>query len=159
MAPLEWPPLKSRTILAPHVALQLVDRRRLWPPDDVQRNGLVRVAPQAFDFKIAKAGIDRVTQRGRWLRRPLKAEHAFVPGLAGQAVGFLASVCGLFCGGTNRCAVDAFSRLGRHAFSSKGIVHREANCGLLVFSWGQNLLYMVARAPALAQSDRSAEEP
>ena len=42
-----------RAILAAHVALQLVDRRRLRPPDDVQGDGLMRVAAETFHFEIA----------------------------------------------------------------------------------------------------------
>jgi hypothetical protein len=42
----------------------------------------MRVAAKAFDFKVAKPGINRGAQRGRWLRQTLKAEHALVPRLA-----------------------------------------------------------------------------
>jgi hypothetical protein len=59
-------------------------------PADVERDRLMRAAAKAFHFQIAVLGIERVTQRGRWLRRTLKAEHSFVPRLAGQPVGVLA---------------------------------------------------------------------
>ena len=54
----------------------------------------MRVAAQALHFKIAKPGVDRVAQRGRWLRRPLKAEHALVPSLTREPIGFLAGLLG-----------------------------------------------------------------
>jgi hypothetical protein len=41
--------------LAAHIALQLMDGRRLRPPHGIQRDGLMRVAAQAFDFEIATA--------------------------------------------------------------------------------------------------------
>ena len=50
---------------AAHVAFQLMDRRCLRSPHDVEGNGLVRVAAKAFHFEIAKPGVDRVTQRRR----------------------------------------------------------------------------------------------
>jgi len=67
-----------------------MDRRCLRSPHDVEGNCLVDVAAKAFHFEIAKPGVDRITQRGRWLRRTLKAEHALVPRLAGEPVGLLA---------------------------------------------------------------------
>jgi hypothetical protein len=53
-----------RAILAPHVALQLMDRRHLRSPHDVEGNGLMRVAAKAADFKVAIARIERVAERG-----------------------------------------------------------------------------------------------
>jgi hypothetical protein len=79
-----------RAILAAHAALQLMDRRRLRSSHDVQGDGLMRVAAEAFHFEIAKPGVDRVAQHRRWLRRTLKAEHALVPRLDGEPIGFLA---------------------------------------------------------------------
>src|SRR6476660_9313212 len=73
---------------AAHVACQLMDRRRLRSPHDVEGNGLMRVAAKAFHFEIAKPGVDRVAQRRRWLSRTLKAEHALVPRLDSEPVGF-----------------------------------------------------------------------
>ena len=87
MAPLERIAPRLRTVLAPHVAFEFMDRRCLRSPHDVEGNGLMRVAAKAFHFEIAKPGVDRVTQRRRWLRRTLKAEHALIPRLAGQTVG------------------------------------------------------------------------
>ena len=67
-----------------------MDRRCLRSPHDVEGNGLVGVAAQATDFEIEITGVDRVTQRGRWLCRSLKTEHALVPRLDGEPIGFLA---------------------------------------------------------------------
>jgi hypothetical protein len=55
-----------------------MDGSCLRPAHDVEGNTLMRVAAQAFHLEIAKPGIDRIAQRGRWLRRTLKAEHALV---------------------------------------------------------------------------------
>src|SRR6476660_3449463 len=41
-------------LAAAHVALQLMDRRRLRSPHDVERDGLVRVAAKAFHFEITE---------------------------------------------------------------------------------------------------------
>src|SRR5258705_9577589 len=79
-----------RAVLAPHVAFQFMNRRCLRSPHDVERYRLMRVAAKAFHFEIAEPRIDRVAQRGRWLRRTLKAEHALVPRLAGEPVSLLA---------------------------------------------------------------------
>jgi len=68
-----------------------MDRRCLRSAHDIEGDGLVGVAAQASDFEIAEPGIERVAQRRRWLRRTLKAEHAIVPRLDGEPVGFLAS--------------------------------------------------------------------
>jgi len=67
-----------------------VDRCCLRAAHDVSGNGLVGVAAKATDFEIAVSGIERVAERGRWLRRSLKAQHAFIPCLTGKPVGFLA---------------------------------------------------------------------
>ncbi len=44
----------------------------------------MRVAAEAADFEV----VERVTQRRRRLRRPLVAEHALIPRLACQTIGF-----------------------------------------------------------------------
>ena len=48
----------------------------------------MRIAAEAADFKIRIAGIEGIAQRGRRLRRSLEREHALVPGVAGELVGF-----------------------------------------------------------------------
>jgi len=95
-----------RAVLAAHVALQLVDRCRLRSAHDVEGNGLVRVAAEAADFEIAVSGIERIAQRRGWLRRSLKPEHALIPRLAGQLVGFLAGFRGALCRCAHRSAVN-----------------------------------------------------
>ena len=37
--------------------------------DDVEGNGLMRVAAKAFHFEIAIARVESIAERGRWLRR------------------------------------------------------------------------------------------
>jgi hypothetical protein len=49
----------------------------------------MRVAAQASDFKIDVTSIEGVTECRRRLGQPAQAEHATVPGLAGELVGFL----------------------------------------------------------------------
>jgi len=47
-------------------------------------------------------GIERIAERGRWLRRSLKAEHPLVPRLDGEPVGLLAGFGRPLCGRPNR---------------------------------------------------------
>ena len=51
---------------------------------------MMRVAAKAFDFEIKITCVGRVAERRRGLGRSLKAEHAFVPGLAGEPISLLA---------------------------------------------------------------------
>ena len=69
----------------------------------------MRVAAKAFHFEIAIPGIERVTERGRWLRRSLKAGHALVPRLDGEPVGFLAGFRRPLCRRPDRCAVNGLA--------------------------------------------------
>ena len=48
-----------RAILATHVSLQLIYRRGLRSPDDVERHRLVGVAAEASDLNISKSRINR----------------------------------------------------------------------------------------------------
>jgi len=84
MAPLVSIATDFGTLATAHVAFEFVDRRCLRSPHDVEGNGLMGVAAKAFHFEIAITGVQRVAQRGRRLRRTLKAEHALVPPLAGE---------------------------------------------------------------------------
>ena len=88
MAPLVRIAGHLRAVLASHVALQLMDRRCLRAAHDVERDRLMRVTAETADLEIDVAGIERVTERRRGLRRPLKGEHALIPGVAGELVGF-----------------------------------------------------------------------
>jgi hypothetical protein len=54
----------------------------------------MRVAAETADFKVAKTGIEGVSECRRRLRRPLVSKHQMVPGNAGQLVGFFARVSG-----------------------------------------------------------------
>jgi hypothetical protein len=69
----------------------------------------MRVAAKAFHFEIAKPGVDRIAERGRWLRRTLKAQHALVPRLDGELVGFPACFRRPLCRCPHRCAVNSFA--------------------------------------------------
>jgi hypothetical protein len=62
MAPLERIAAHLRAVLAAHVALKLMDRRRLRAPNDVQGDRLVGIAAEAPDFKIKAARVERITQ-------------------------------------------------------------------------------------------------
>jgi len=42
-----------RAIFAAHVAFQLMDRRRLRPPDNIERDPLMRVAAKTPHFEVA----------------------------------------------------------------------------------------------------------
>jgi hypothetical protein len=76
-------------------------------------HGLMRVAAKAFDFEIAIARVDRVAERGRWLRRSLKAEHALVPSIAGEMVACAPQRP--LCRRPNGCAVDGLACLCAYA--------------------------------------------
>ena len=106
MAPLIGIAANLRAAPTPHVAFQLVDRRRLRSPHDVEGNSLMRVAAKAVDFEIAKPGVDRIAQRRRWLRRTLKAKHALIPRRDGEPVGGLTGFRRPLCRRPNGCAVN-----------------------------------------------------
>src|SRR6516225_2225822 len=103
-------------VLTPHVALQLMDRRRLRPPHDVERHRLMRVTAETADLEIDVAGIERVTERRRGLRRPLKGEHALIPGVAGELVGVPARLSRY----ADRSAVKPIARFGDHRARMRG---------------------------------------
>jgi hypothetical protein len=77
MAALVWVSPDLGTVLTPHVSLQFMDWRRLGPANDLQRHRLVGTASEAFDFEVSISGIERVAERGRWLRRSLKAQRVY----------------------------------------------------------------------------------
>jgi hypothetical protein len=60
VAALERTTLLCGAVLAAHVPLQLVYWRCLRAPDDVERNGLVRVAAKAPNFQVAISRIERI---------------------------------------------------------------------------------------------------
>ena len=108
-----------RTIFAAQVALQLVDRRRLRTADDIERDGLMRVAAEAANLEISVAGVYRVADGRRGLCRSLVAEHPVVPGFAGEPIGHLARCLGAFGGGGDGAAVDSLACPGGHPPSSR----------------------------------------
>jgi hypothetical protein len=52
-----------RAVLAAHVPLQFVDRRRLRSTDNVERDRRMGVAAEAPDLKVAVTGVEHVSQR------------------------------------------------------------------------------------------------
>jgi hypothetical protein len=50
----------------------------------------MRVTAKAFDFQIEITGVERVAEGRGGLGRSLIPEHALVPGLTGQPIGFFA---------------------------------------------------------------------
>jgi hypothetical protein len=103
-----------RAILTSHVTLQLVDRRSLWPADNVQRHRPVGVAAEAADLKVEISRVQRVAEAGRGLSRSFESEHALVPGDTRQTVSFLPSLGRALRRMPNRTAVDALARFGAH---------------------------------------------
>ena len=69
----------------------------------------MRVAAEAFHFEIPVPSIERVTERGQWLRRSPKAKHALAPGLAGELIGLLTCLGCQLRRCADRTAVDGFS--------------------------------------------------
>src|ERR1700761_7740667 len=103
-----------RTVLAPHVSLKLIDRRRLWPADHIERNGLMRVATKAANFEIEIPSVQGITQCRRGLRWATEAEHALVPSLARKPIGLLKSFIGPLSRCTDGRAVNQLPGLGGH---------------------------------------------
>jgi hypothetical protein len=83
-----------RTILAAHVALQIVDGGSLRSTDNIQHYRLVRVAAEATDLQVEIPRVQGVAQSGRWLGRTFETQHALVPGNACETVSFLTSFGG-----------------------------------------------------------------
>src|SRR3974390_661695 len=87
MAPLVRIAAHLRAILAAHVAFKPMDRRGFRTPPDIECDGPTGVAAKAADFERKRARVERVAERGRWLRRSLEGQHALRPCLAGEPVG------------------------------------------------------------------------
>jgi hypothetical protein len=90
------------------------------PPDDVQGDGLMRIAAEAANLQVAVPGIQGIAEHRRWLRRSLIAEHAFVPSLAGEPVRLFARFLGSLRCHTDRDAVEVFARFGGHSVFKRG---------------------------------------
>ena len=97
-----------------HITLKLMDRCRIRPPHDVERDGLVRIAAEAADLKVVVARIERVAEGRRGLRRSLEREHALVPGVAGELVGFPTRFRRALGRYADRCAVKPVAGFGAH---------------------------------------------
>jgi hypothetical protein len=109
MATLERVALTLGAVTAAHIALQFVDRRRLSSAHNVERDGLMGVSAQAFNFKVEVAGIERIAQCRGGLGRTLIGDHAFIRCLAAELIGFLARLRGALLRCAYRRAVDALS--------------------------------------------------
>jgi hypothetical protein len=77
MAALEGIAADLRAVLAAHVAFQLMDRRSLRSAYDVQSDGLVGIAAETADLKVAVSGVERVAE-GRGTAAPAPCSRAFV---------------------------------------------------------------------------------
>ena len=55
-----------------------MDRRRLRPAHDVERDGLMGVAAETTDLQIEVARIEGIPECRRWLRRSLEASIRLV---------------------------------------------------------------------------------
>ncbi len=97
-----------RAVFAAHVAFQLMDRRRFLSADDVKRDGLMCIAAEALHFEIEVTSVKGIARRRGRLRRTLKSEHSLVPSVAGKPVSLLPDLRRVFCGSSDRCAVDRF---------------------------------------------------
>src|ERR1700730_1444698 len=72
----------------------------------------MRVTAKAADLEISLARVQRVSHHRRGLCWPLITEHSLVPGLTGEAIGFLARFLRAFRRCPDRTAVDRLSRFG-----------------------------------------------
>ncbi len=95
-----------RTVLAAHVPFQLMDRRHLRPSHDIEGYRLVGIAAEASNLKISVSGIECVAQRGGRLGWSLISEHALVPRLAREPIGFLARFLRTLRRMPDRAAID-----------------------------------------------------
>jgi hypothetical protein len=67
-----------RAVFASHIALQLVDRRRLLPAHDVERNSLMSVAAETADLKIDVPALSASPSVGDGCAGPLKSSMRLV---------------------------------------------------------------------------------
>lgn len=64
-----------RAILATQATLQLVDRRVLRSPDDIECDGLVSDADEAANLKVSVTGVKRIAD-GRGMAGPAPGSRA-----------------------------------------------------------------------------------
>ncbi len=86
-----------------------MDGGRLWPSHDIQRDGLMRIAPEAADFEVAVSGIECIAHRGGRLGWSPVAEHALIPRLARESVRLLACFSRALSRCPDRAAVNLLS--------------------------------------------------
>jgi hypothetical protein len=86
----------------------------LGPPDDIQRNRLMRVAAETANLKVEVSCIECIRHRRRWLRRALIAEHALIPCFAGESISKLTRFSGALRRGADRTAVYGLAGFGGH---------------------------------------------
>jgi hypothetical protein len=70
--PVEFVRHASAPVLAAHISLELIDRGRLRPSNDVECHRLVGLAAKTFDFEMRIAAVEGATE-GRGLRLPLES--------------------------------------------------------------------------------------
>jgi hypothetical protein len=114
-----------------------MDGGRLWPSHDIQRDGLMRIAPEAADFEVSQvlrsarcwnvrsivisitaaisircwavSGIECIAQRGGRLSWSPVAEHALIPRLARESIRLLACFSRALSRSPDRAAVNLLS--------------------------------------------------
>ena len=119
-----WIAALLRTRLAAHALLQLPSAFP-WAPDDGQIHRVMRSAAIAPHFEIAIAGVGRVAEQWRWLRRAAIAFHANIACLAGGQIGDLARFPGALLGGLDGRAPTeeaAYSGLLDHLLALPGMI-------------------------------------
>jgi hypothetical protein len=70
--PVEFVRHASAPVLAAHISLELIDRGRLRPSNDVECHRLVGLAAETFDLEVRIAAVEGATE-GRGLRLPLES--------------------------------------------------------------------------------------
>ena len=93
-----------------------MDRRgHFRSPDDVESDGLVGIAPETANLEIAMARVQRLAEHRGGLCRSFVAEHAFVPGFAGESIGLFARFLGSLRCHADGVAVEMFAQSGCRA--------------------------------------------
>ena len=63
-----------------------MDGRGFRPADNIQRHGLVRVAPEAANLKLEISGVQGISECRRRLHQTLESEHALILARAAATV-------------------------------------------------------------------------
>ena len=75
---------------------------------------MMRVTTEAANLKESLPRIERVTERGRRLRRPLEGKHALGPGVAGEFVSLFARLSRTLGRHSDRRTVKSVAGFGAH---------------------------------------------